>query len=47
MKIIFLMDDDECVHTTFGHALRRSGYHVIVSDSGAIGLEMAGNIFPT
>lgn len=46
MKTILLIDDDECVRTTFGCALRRDGYHVIESDSGAAGLEAARQHLP-
>lgn len=46
MKTILLIDDEEGVRTTFGHVLRRSGYHVIESDSGSIGLELARRHLP-
>jgi two-component system, sensor histidine kinase and response regulator len=46
MKTILLIDDEEGVRTTFGQALRRNGYHVIESDSGAVGLEMARRHLP-
>ena len=46
MKTILLIDDDEGVRTTFGEVLRRSGYHVIESDSGAVGLEKAQQHLP-
>ena len=46
MKTILLIDDDEAVRTTFGQALRRSGYQVMESDSGAAGLETARQHLP-
>ncbi len=46
MKTILLIDDEEGVRTTFGHALRRHGYHVVECDSGAVGLEMARRHLP-
>jgi len=46
MKTILLIDDDEAVRTTFGQALRRSGYQVMESDSGAVGLETARQHLP-
>ena len=46
MKTILLIDDEEGVRTTFGQALRRHGYHVIESDSGGAGLELARRHLP-
>jgi CheY-like chemotaxis protein len=46
MKTILLIDEEEGVRLTFGQALRRKGYHVIESDSGADGLEMARRHLP-
>jgi two-component system, sensor histidine kinase and response regulator len=46
MKIILLIDDEEAVRTTFGQALRRSGYYVIEADTGPSGLAMARQHLP-
>ena len=46
MKTILLIDDDEQIRDSFSVALRHKGYHVLVTDSGRTGLEMASQYLP-
>ena len=46
MKTILLLDDDEAILSTFGMALRHSGYRVIEASSGDEGLELARKHLP-
>src|ERR1700677_1988548 len=41
MKLILLIDDEDAIRRSFGHALGREGYKVIEASSGEEGLEMA------
>jgi two-component system sensor histidine kinase/response regulator len=46
MKTILLLDDDDNIRSTFGLALRHSGYRVIEASSGEEGLRLAAKHLP-
>lgn len=46
MKTILLIDDDEEMLHSYGLLLRRSGYHVLEANSGALGFKMAQQHLP-
>lgn len=47
MATILVIDDDELVSRTLQRALKLYGYHVMVSNSGTEGLQLAVVIVPT
>jgi len=46
MKTILLIDDEECIRSVFGMALRHQGYRVIEAESGDMGIELAHKHLP-